>query len=280
MFKPLQVYRCRICIYKIANWLQLSMTTISRRICWCFIQFDIYDIPCSITNRTFHYARLNQVPVSLWQISLLQLWPWSQWRTTQTKHIYTDAQPTHFLCVSHVFFLLLLSFQAFSPPELRVIGSDISTPASHSTDTGEHKEAWCTKPHTNTHLYAQDWRVSSHCTTIHKTNTENRKKKKGFKRLLWLLSMTPGISDLKIKILHFIFISKCQGGWASKSPTETCTVRKAKSWIFNTELKRLSSVRFNFSVWKHVSDLRQSEETWIQYPSTSWCLNTYLLSTS
>lgn len=67
-----------------------------------------------------------------------------------TTLTHNNSNQTHYYrCTLHpslfpvVFSHSLSLFQASSPPELRVIGSDISMPASYSTNAAKHKKAQC-----------------------------------------------------------------------------------------------------------------------------------------
>lgn len=113
---------------------------------------------------------------------------------TSTKPIITAAQPTHIssFSVSHSF---PCTIQAFSPPELSVIGSDISTPASHSTDTGEHKEARSPDHHTRKYT----WDIWVYWSTNSTTAHWRHRGKNGLWGVFLPSGMTPGISDFKNK---------------------------------------------------------------------------------
>lgn len=85
-----------------------------------------------------------------------------------TTLTHNNSNQTHYYrCTLHpslfpvVFSHSLSLFQASSPPELRVIGSDISMPASHSTNAAKHKKAQCmdNDAHCCTHTQAGKTRI-------------------------------------------------------------------------------------------------------------------------
>lgn len=109
----------------------------------------------------FHYTNfkqaLRQLSVIDCNVSIIALTTLTHNNSNQTHYYRCTLHPSLFPVVfSHSLSL----FQASSPPELRVIGSDISMPASHSTNAAKHKKAQCMDNH-------------AHCCTHTHTSWEN-----------------------------------------------------------------------------------------------------------
>lgn len=137
---------------------------------WCCVATYLKDFEINTITRNgeqivtelFHYTNfkhaLRQLSVIDCNVNIIALTTLAHNNSNQIHYCRCTLHPSLFPVVfSHSLSL----FQASSPPELRVIGSDISMPASHSTNAAKHKKAQCMDNHAHccTHTQAGKTRI-------------------------------------------------------------------------------------------------------------------------